>query len=392
MSGKRSNGEGSIFQRKDTGRWMGSVTLGYEDGRTVRKTVSAMTKAGVVKKLDALRRTLDDGMPAPDDRMTVAQLFERWQSDVLSVQVSLSTASNYKTVADFHIIPTLGKKRVSKLTAADIDQLIAVKMKTDLATSTVRRIRSVLVQALDQAVRWDVVGRNVGQNTRGPKEERHEGRTLTPEQARDLIEACEGHRLGAMFITMLTLGLRKGEALGLTWDAIEFPPKESADDAAILWVRQQVSLQGTELIIKKPKTRTSHRGLNVPPQLVKVLRQHRAAQAAERLEVGELWNDTGLVFTTKTGEMIVPGNVNHFFAKVCTDAGIGHWTPHELRHSAASLMMAAGVPLQVASDVLGHASIRITADVYGHILAPQREAAAAAIAGTLWESKAGASA
>jgi integrase len=378
MAGRRMNGEGSIYQRADTGRWFGSMTLGYEDGKLVRKSVSAKTQAEVRKKLDTLRKQLDEGLPAPDDRMTVSQLFTRWHDDVLRHQVAPSAAENYKSIADNHIIPTLGRKKVSRVTTTDIDKLISTKIDSKLAVSTVRRVRSILVQALDQAVKWGVVGRNVGKSTRGPKDtSRKVGRTLTPEQARDLLEAAELHRLGALFVLMLTLGLRRGEALGLSWADLDL-------DQRFLVVRQAVKYEKGKVVVGDVKTPTSRRSVNIPEQLVKVLKAHRAAQAGERLKAGELWVDSGLVFTTQVGGPLDPRNVGHYFDRVCEDAGLGHWHPHELRHSAASLMLAAGVPLEVVSDVLGHASIRMTADVYGHILAPQREAAADAIAGTLW--------
>jgi integrase len=364
MAGRRMNGEGSIYQRADTGRWFGSMTLGYEDGKMVRKTVSAKTQAEVRKKLDTLRKQLDEGLPAPDDRMTINQLFTRWHDDVLRHQVAPSAADNYKSIADNHIIPTLGRKKVARLTAPDIDKLISTKIDAGLAVSTVRRIRSILVQALDQAVKWGVVGRNVGKSTKGPKDtSRKVGRTLTPGQARDLLEAAEDHRLGALFVLMLTLGLRRGEALGLAWDDVDL-------DRRYLTVRQAVKYENGKVVVGDVKTASSRRSVNIPDQLVKVLKAHWAAQASEHLKAGELWVDSGLVFTTQAGGALDPRNVGHYFDKVCEDAGLGHWHPHELRHSAASLMLAAGVPLEVVSDVLGHASIRMTADVYGHILAP----------------------
>jgi len=222
MAGRRGNGEGSIYQRASDGRWLGVALLGYgPGGRPLRKTVTATTRGEVVKKLKSLQRQLDDGLPAPDTQLTIAQLLDRWYSDVLRHQVSLSAAANYKSIADHHIVPTLGRKKVAQLTPVDVDRLISQKIDSGLAISTVRRIRSVLTQALTQAMRWGSVNRNVASLTRGPREQRREGRTLTPQQARQLLDTLKGHHNEALYALMLSTGLRRGEALGLCWTDVD---------------------------------------------------------------------------------------------------------------------------------------------------------------------------
>ena len=162
MAGFRGNGEGSIYQRSSDGRWLGVVTIGQDGtGRVVRKTVSAKTRAEVVRKLKTLQRQLDDGLPAPDTKMTVAQLLTQWHDDVLRHQVAPSAALSYWTVAKHHIVPTLGSKKLVNLTSADIDRLLSAKLDSGLSISTVCRIRSVLGQAIDQGIRWGSVNRNV---------------------------------------------------------------------------------------------------------------------------------------------------------------------------------------------------------------------------------------
>ena len=132
------------------------------------------------------------------------------------------------------------------------------------------------------------------------------------------------------------------------------------------------------------KTARSRRSVNLPRGLVNLLVEHRRRQEEERIVMDELWTETSYIFTTNFGTPVDPRNLNRDFAIICQRAGLDHWHPHELRHSAASLMLASGVKLQVVSEVLGHASIRMTADVYGHILAPDREAAADAMDQALW--------
>jgi integrase len=379
VAGFRGNGEGSIYQRTSDGRWLGVVTIGQDgNGRTTRKTVSAKTRAEVVRKLKTLQRQLDDGLPAPDTKMTVAQLLHRWHDDVLRHQVAPSAVVSYWIVAKRHIIPTLSSKKLVSLTSGDIDRLLSAKLDSGLSVSTVRRIRSVLGQAIDQGIRWGSVNRNVARLSRAPKEQRREGRTLTPEQAHRLLKELEGHRNEALYSLMLSTGLRRGEALGLQWHDFD-------EKGKIISVRRQLRRDGGSLVTGDTKTARSRRLVNLPRRLVQLLLDHRKRQEEERVVMDELWTDTGFIFTTGFGTPIDPRNLNREFSLICQRAGLEHWHPHELRHSAASLMLASGVKLQVVSQVLGHASIRMTADVYGHILAPDREAAAEAMDQALWD-------
>lgn len=380
MPGKRGNGEGAVYQRSSDKRWFGALSVGFDSsGRTIRKTVSAKTRTEAVRKLRDLQLTIDQGILAPDTAVTVKQLFERWGSDVLMFQVSEQTRSNYLTVARMHILPDLGRVRVLDLTTQQIDRLLAMKLRSGLSISTVRRIRSVLAQALDQAVRWGWTPRNVGSLSRAPRNSRKEGRTLTPAQATTLLRSLSGHRLECLFTLMLATGLRRGEALGLRWSDVDL-------DRAIIQVRRQLIRTSAGLMLSDTKTPRSRRAVNVPKQLVETLRAHRDAQDIDRDLAGAAWTETGFLFTTQLGTPLDPRNLLRDFKKVCEGAGLGDWHVHELRHSAASLMLAQGVKLQVVSEVLGHASVRMTADVYGHILDPDRVAAAEAMGSILWST------
>ncbi len=378
MAGRRANLEGSIYQRNQDGLWCGVIVTGYSStGRMVRKTVTAKTRAEVVTKLKTLQRQIDDGLPAPDTRMTVKTLLERWHDDVLSIQVQPLAASNYNTIYTRHIVPSLGRKTVTHLTAAHIDALISAKVQEGLSVSTVRRIRHVLSQALDQGVRWGVVTRNVAKLTKGPKAQRVEGRTLTPKQARTLCKALLTEDHGALYLTMLQTGIRRGEALGLKWTDVDLVK-------ATLTIRRQLQRNSAGVLVTiDTKTAKSRRTVNLSPGVVGALKTLKASQAADKRAAGPAWDDSGFVFTRALGMPLDPRNVGKEFATITEGAGLGHWTPHELRHSAASLMLGQGIPLQVVAEVLGHSSIKLTSDVYGHILAPDRKKAAQAMAKVL---------
>jgi integrase len=181
----------------------------------------------------------------------------------------------------------------------------------------------------------------------------------------------------ALLTVMLAYGLRRGEALGLHWSALDW-------DAATLKVTHGVkrvqdrtaSDRHTRLVIGELKTARSRRTLFLTPQLIDLLRQHRARLAEERIAIGEAWHDHGLIFPSQTGTPLDPDNISHVFSRISHRAGLGHWHLHELRHSGASLMLAQGTDLYVVSEVLGHSSVAITKDVYGHLVEGQKRAAA----------------
>ncbi len=272
-------------------------------------------------------------------------------------QVAPSAVANYRSVAAHHIVPAIGRVKVAKLTPAQIDRQMSEKLDAGLSVSTVRHIRAVLAQALDQEVRWGSVPRNVASLNRGPKQTHTEGRTLTPEQARSLLGSLRGHRNEALYALMLSTGLRRGEALGLRWADVDV-------EAGTMAVSRQLKREGGRLVTADTKTARSRRSVNLPEPMVAGIGRPRR-QAEQRLAFGDAWVNSGFVFTTSVGTPIDRRNLYREFQQVCRNAGLGDWHPHELRHSAAGLMLAQGVKLQVVSEVLGHPSVRMTADVYG---------------------------
>src|SRR5664280_1142767 len=163
--------------------------MGYgPNGKRLRKYVSARTRGEVALKLKVLQRQIDDGLLPRDGHITLSVLFERWSEDVMRYQVEASTLRNYMTVARIHILPTLGYKKLIDLTVNDVDRLLPIKRDIGLSSSTVRRIRIVLAQCLDQAIRWGLLFRNIATLSRSPKAVRTEGRTLSPDQARHFLE------------------------------------------------------------------------------------------------------------------------------------------------------------------------------------------------------------
>jgi integrase len=382
MAGRRMNGEGSLYQRNSDGRWFGSVVVGDETGEPKRKTVSAKTKDGARQKLKILmedRERLEaEGLPPINNTVTVSQLLDRWHKVIVATRRE-TTAINYRYVIDGHLVEfvlpegrTLGSKRLARLTFADVDALLDAKREAGLAPSTRRLIRSVLVQAINQAIKWRVVTRNEAAMSTPVSIPRTTSRSMTAAQARRLMKVLKDVPMGCLFMLMLVTGVRRGEALGLRWEDVNLKK-------GVISIRQQLQRIDGELKATEVKTEKSRRSINLSKSMIQQLKAHKSAQAKERLH-SAIWHNTGYVFTSTVGTPLDPRNVAKRFGSACRKASIGKWHPHELRHTAASLMLANGIPLQVVSDILGHASIRITSDVYGHVLAPQRQEAAETMA------------
>jgi integrase len=363
-------GDGSVFWDRRRGRWVGIFTVGTDlSGKRVRRRVQGTTKTEARDKLRALQRQVADGRPALDGSLRLGPYLERWLSETLAPKVeSPNTLSNYRCIVHQHLIPALGSKRLRDLTPDDVDTLIRLKFEAKLSYSTVLRIKMILQRALRHAERYGYVTRNVAQYVDLPRKPQRQGRSLTLEQAAALLEVAKGERLEAVIVTGLMLGLRPGELLGLQWSDIDF-------HAGTLTVCRSLKRENNKLLLGSTKTLTSNRTIDMPSIVASALRQHRIRQHRERLSAGAAWRDADLVFSTEVGTFIDPSNLRRSFSQMTQRAGIGHWHPHELRHSAASLLSADGVPIEQIADLLGHTSIRMTSMVYRHRVAASVNAA-----------------
>jgi integrase len=377
MTSRRGRGEDSVYLDGD--RWRGAASLGYgSNGRRIRKKVSGATKGEVLRKLRGLRAELSAGMPVPDDRLTVAAFLDRWLTASLPGQVSEKTLDSYTDTVRLHIKPSLGRKILRKLTVSDVDQLLAWKRNAGYSANTVRIIRAVLRRALKQAEREGLVSRNAAALSAPPRVRSDEGRALSVDQARSLLDQVRGTREEPLLTIMLAFGLRRGEALGLHWSALDWDAATLKVTHAVKRVRDRsaTSERRTHLVTGEVKTARSRRTLFLTPELVELLRRHRARLAEERIAIGPAWREYDLIFPSALGTPLDPDNVSHRFSRICRRAGLGHWHLHELRHSGASLMLAQGTDLYVVSEVLGPSSVAITKDVYGHLVEGQKRAAA----------------
>lgn len=300
---------------------------------------------------------------------TVAEYLEYWLHQAVKPRVRPLTFAGYSVNVRKHLVPTLGKIRLDRLTPQDVQQMINGRLADGFSPKTVTYMHQVLRTALELARRWEIIDRNVASLVDPPRRVRASIRPLDPAQARAFLQSVRGNRLEALFSVALALGLRQGEALGLQWEDVDVA-------RGVLRIRNQLQRIDGRLTLVEPKTERSRRTLVVPPTILENLREHEKRQAAERQWAGSKWTENGMVFTNLSGGPLQARNVIREFHKALKAAGLKRIRFHDLRHSCATLLLVQHVPARVVMEVLGHSEIGTTMDTYSHIVPElQHEAA-----------------
>jgi integrase len=364
--GRRGNGEGTIRKRVD-GRWEARISL--EGGQ--RRSIFGKTRAEVAKRLSEILHEIDQGLPQITTNQTVRDYLTGW---IETVRPTLGKASAYKygSYMKLHVIPMLGSVTLAKLTAQHLQRLYAAKLNEGLSPTTVNLIHKVIHRALEDALRLGLVQRNISDLVDPPRRAHHEMRPLSADETRRLLEAVKGDRLEALAIVALTTGMRQGELMALKWRNVDLAN-------TTLQVQTTAKLINGEMFVEETKTRRSRRRIALSPMAVEALKRHRLHQHEERLHAGERWQDNDYVFPNTIGKLLDPRSLRRrWFDKMLARAGLPHIRFHDLRHSAATLLLLQGVHPKIVSEMLGHASIAITLDLYSHVLPDmQRDASAA---------------
>src|SRR5215471_9755149 len=373
-SKRRGHGEDSIYWDASKGRYVGAVSLGFSPaGTRIRRKVSGRTKAEVRDKLRELHQQVDSGL-RPRRRYTVGDALEDWLAHGVD-GLSARTVTLYRGTIVKALTEQLGAVRLTELTAGDVQGALAA-MAPRLSTRTLQIARNVLVRAIRQAERDDLVARNVAALVKPPKGQGagRPSKSLTLEQAIALMAAAEGTRLEAYIVLSLLSGMRTEEARALRWDHVVVwvggqwvPVAEAGFDheqvAVFVWRAERAG--------GDTKTPESRRTLALPRRCVEALREHRVRQAADRLAAGPLWQDHGLVFASAAGTPMDDHNVRRMFRAITRDAGLGTgWVPREMRHTFVSLLSARGVPVEAIALLAGHNQTATTELVYRHQIVP----------------------
>jgi integrase len=361
------NGEGSVYQRKD-GRIVAALVL--PDGKRVVWYVASRREGRAV--LAEARRAIAERRFVAGDRVSVQTYLTDWL-EAARPNLRYAVWVRYGEYLRLHALPAIGAKRLQQLGPLDLQRLYAARLAAGLSPTTVRHLHAVLHRALADAVRLGQLPSNPVDRVQPPRRATRERPTLSAEQAKRLCAVAEGHRLGALVVCALTLGLREGELLGLRWECVDL-------ERGTLAVAQSLARQEHGPALGAPKTPSSRRTLRLPRVAADALTRRRQIQRAERLAAGPTWQEHGLVFTRPDGRPVAAQHVaGKLLAPLLDAAGLPRLRLHDLRHTYATLGLRQHVPLRLVSDALGHASIAITADLYSHVTEELQQQVADAI-------------
>ncbi|MCL4561925.1 MAG: site-specific integrase [Chloroflexi bacterium] len=358
---KRSNGEGTIYRLK-TGTWRAQVAV-----NGVRFGFTAKTQADCQIWLRNQLTKADQGLDFSRSQGMVADYLNSW-IETASVALRPNTVHEYKRLMNTLILPALGKIQLKDLHLDRIEHFYA-SLKEEHPT-TIRRVHAVLHRAFERAVKLGILFRNPAHGATLPRVPQKEMQILDESQVSQFLVAAKASRYEALYHLAIVTGMRQGELLGLKWTDLYWT-------SGTLYVRrqlQEVTGQGREFV--EPKTRSGRRSIRLGEATLTVLRAHQEHQKLERLVVGKRWKENGLIFTSAVGTPVYPRNMFRDYQETLDQAGLPRIRFHDLRHTAASLMLNHGVPVIVASKRLGHAKPSITLDIYGHLINEMQEEAA----------------
>ena len=374
---------GSI--KKSGSTWGFVLDLGRQDGRRqqVRKR-GFRTKKDTQTALNDALAELQHGTYVRPQRITFGSFLDDWLATLAIAGRRPTTIAGYRREIRIHIKPALGELELQQITAVDLDRLYAQLASVGspdgrgaLSKNSIRKVHVLIGTALGNAELKGLVQRNVARVASPPSARSAKAPEMTcwtPEQLRTFLNfvAVDSHHAPMLRLAALT-GLRRAELCGLRWLDVDL-------DNARLVVRQAITTVDHEPCLGDVKTTRSRRVIDLDATTVSVVRSQRSHQLEERLRAGPAWTDTGLVFTMPDGRGWHPDVITRAFARLVERSGLPRIRLHDLRHTHATHLLAAGTNVRVTSERLGHASVAFTLDVYGHVLPGQQADAAAAVA------------
>lgn len=366
----------------------GAALIETEERRRAVKGGFATQKDCAAAMNKVLSAVAEQSFVAPSTVTVRAYLLKEWLPAIRPT-IRPSTYYSYVQHVECHVVPHIGNQKLQTLSGTQINALYATLArsgrkggKTGLSPMTIHHVHAVLHRAGRDAVRWNRLPRNPVEAADPPKISgacRKEMKTWSAEQLAAFLGFVRDDRLHALWHVLAMTGMRRGEALGLRWDDVDL-------QIGRLSVRRALVPSGREVIVSEPKTARGRRSIALDETTVEVLRR-QAAQQLEDQSTSTTWSDTGLVFTKQSGEALHPEDVTRYFRRAVKQAMLPKIRLHDLRHTHATLALAAGVHPKVVSERLGHATVSFTLDVYSHAIPAMQEEAATLIAGLVFAGR-----
>lgn len=352
---RRSPGDGTIYQRPN-GLWCISLRV---DGR--RKSFYSMSKRDAERKLRQAQAERQQGLLIMTPGQRIDAYLDSWLAYHVLPSVELTTFTSYRNNVR-RALPYIGRYRLDRLRGQHLQQCYMELLERGLSPRTVAQVHRVLRRAMNQAVSAGLIARNPCKEATPPRADRRDMNILTSGQVQHLIRGSSEHRLHALFVLLVTTGLRVGEATALTQADVDL---ETGRAVIRRTLRREA---GKGMQFAEPKTDHSRRTVYLADGAVRALRTHLWRQKTERLKAGAAWADESLIFCTETGGRLDPGSILSSLHRCLATLSLPIIRTHDLRHTAASLLLSDGVHPKVVQELLGHSSITITLDIYSHVV------------------------
>ena len=365
--------------------WCVTFDLGIDPAtgkRRQKRKRGFVTRKEAETALTKMITDAEDGLFDQSDRVTVTDFLEQWLASKEST-VRKSTYRSYAWLVKMHIVPHLGKAKLTDLTPIQLQKYYTKLQKLDkpLSNRSILHIHIVLQEALDRAMKWGLLNRNVAKLVDPPRAKKVQFTVWTQKEAAKFLNACREDRYYIAFLLAIMTGMRKGEVLGLRWQDVDI-------EQSLISVRQTLSYTGKGSEFQAPKTEHGKRAIAIPTQVVEALKRHKRQQAQEKLMLGQEYQDNDLVVATRFGTFVTARNLDRSWYQYLDELDVPRIRFHDLRHTHASLMLLQGVHPKVVSERLGHANIGITLDTYSHVMPGLQEKAAAKFADELFAESA----
>lgn len=370
---------GTVFRRPDTGRWGYKFDLGPDPLTGKRRTRS---RSGFLTKKEAaseLRKAIaahERGRLVGGRRRTVQDFLEEWHQ-AIKPSLRRTTWVNYRNYLDAYVIPIIGGTAIQDLTPVRLNLLYAhllekgrIKTPGGLAPKTVQNVHRMLHRALRDAVKWDMIPRNVAEDASPPRAPRRRPQVWTPEQLGAFVQHARPDRFYALWLLVATTGLRRGELAGLTRSDIDLVGRKVSTGTP------RVVADG-RVIESEAKTRSGERNLALDPTTVEALREYLSTWQEEAALLGQ---DRQLLFVWPNGNPLHPDTITALFHRLCVEASLPKIRLHDVRHSYATAALKAGIAPKVISERLGHATAAFTLQTYTHVIPGMDQAAADLVA------------
>ena len=355
MVKRRGKNDGSLYKRRN-GTWRALVSV---NGKRISHT--AETKAECQRWIRLMLHQLDQGWDYASGTVPLDEYLYQWLN-THKVTLRDHTTHRYNQLIRDHIVPNIGENKLKDLTLAGVERFYSLLIETGIGVRTIREVHAVLHKALKKAVRYGYIQNNPVHGASLPRYTHAEMQVFDESQVTQFLVASHNTVHEALFHLAVVTGMRQGELFGLNWSDLKW-------NSGILYIKRQVQRvpgQGWKFI--EPKTKAGRRTVRLGEETLQFLREYRERQRAYKEKVGERWQDHELIFPSSVGTPLNPSNLRRVFNRTLDVAGLSRIRFHDLRHTAASLMLNHGIPVIVVSKILGHAKPSTTMDIYGHLI------------------------